>query len=114
MDLQLKDKLALVSGSTKGIGLAIATALAHEGAHVILNGRSDKSVAEALEAVRGEDSQAKVEGFAGDLSKADVANAVKRKYPAVDILINNLGIFEPKPFEEISDDDWRHFFDVDV
>lgn len=113
MDLQLKNKLALVSGSTAGIGLAIATALAQEGARVIVNGRKqeavDKVVAE-LKASTGAD----VLGFAGDLSQADVANEVAQRYPDVEILVNNLGIFEPKPFEEIPDEDWKRFFDVNV
>ncbi|MGA7782182.1 MAG: SDR family oxidoreductase [Paraburkholderia sp.] len=113
MDLQLKNKLALVSGSTAGIGLAIATALAQEGARVIVNGRKqeavDKVVAE-LKASTGAD----VLGFAGDLSQADVANEVAQRYPDVEILVNNLGIFEPKAFEEIPDEDWKRFFDVNV
>ena len=114
MDLQLSDKLALVSGSSKGIGLAIVTSLAHEGARVILNGRTDKSVAEGLAAVRNEVPNAKVEGFVGDLGSSTGADAIAKKFPAVDILVNNLGIFEPKPFEEIPDDDWRRFFEVNV
>ncbi len=114
MDLQLSDKLALVSGSSKGIGLAIVTSLAREGARVILNGRTDKSVAEGLAAVREEVPNAKVEGFAGDLGSSAGADAITKKFPAVDILVNNLGIFEPKPFEEITDDDWRRFFEVNV
>ncbi|HEX4415319.1 MAG TPA: SDR family oxidoreductase [Lacipirellulaceae bacterium] len=114
MDLQLTDKLALVTGSSKGIGLAIVTSLAREGARVILNGRSEKSVAEGLAAVRQEVPNAKVEGFASDLGTAAGADAITKKFPAVDILVNNLGIFEPKPFEEIPDDDWRRFFEVNV
>jgi NAD(P)-dependent dehydrogenase (short-subunit alcohol dehydrogenase family) len=114
MDLRLTDKLALVSGSTKGIGLAIVTGLAREGARVILNGRSEKSVSAARTEVLAKVPQAKVEGFAGDLSTAESAEALAKKYPTVDILVNNLGIFEPKPFEEIPDEDWRRFFDVNV
>jgi NAD(P)-dependent dehydrogenase (short-subunit alcohol dehydrogenase family) len=114
MDLQFRDKLALVSGSSKGIGLAIVMGLAREGARVILNGRSEKSVSEALAEVHAKVPQAKVEGFAGDLSTAETAQALAKKFPAVDILVNNLGIFEPKPFEEIPDDDWRRFFEVNV
>ena len=114
MDLELSDKIALVTGSSKGIGLAIVTSLAREGARVILNGRTDKSVAEGLAAVRQEVPNAKVEGFVGDLGSSAGADAVTKKFPAVDILVNNLGIFEPKPFEEIPDDDWRRFFEVNV
>jgi NAD(P)-dependent dehydrogenase (short-subunit alcohol dehydrogenase family) len=114
MDLQLTNKLALVSGSTKGIGLAIATGLAREGAKVIINGRTDKSVAEALAKIGKEVPKAKLESYAGDLSDAKVAESLAKKFPDVEILVNNLGIFEPKPFEEIPDDDWRRFFDVNV
>ena len=113
MDLDLTDKRALVSGSTAGIGEAIAATLAREGARVIVNGRSqpavDRAVAE-LKAATGGD----VSGFAGDLSKADAAEELARRYPDVEILVNNLGIFEPKPFEEIPDADWLRFFDVNV
>jgi len=114
MDLKLTDKLALVSGSTKGIGLAIATGLAREGAKVIINGRSEKSVTDALAKIRSAVPNAKPEGFAGDLSDAATTAALVKRFPAVDILVNNLGIFEPKPFEQIPDDDWRRFFEVNV
>src|SRR5277367_4812792 len=114
MDLQLADKLALVSGSTKGIGLAIATGLAREGAKVIVNGRSEKSVTEALAKIREKIPAAKLESFAGDLSDAATTEKLAKQFPAVDILVNNLGIFEVKPFEEIPDDDWRRFFEVNV
>ena len=114
MDLQITDKTALVSGSTKGIGFAIANRLAREGARVIVNGRSEKSVNEAIAKLRGESPDAKVEGFAGDLSTADAANALKQRFSSVDIDVNNLGIFEPKSFEEIPDEDWRRFFEVNV
>jgi NAD(P)-dependent dehydrogenase (short-subunit alcohol dehydrogenase family) len=113
MDLQLKNKLALVSGSTAGIGLAIATTLAQEGARVIVNGRKQESVDKVVAELKAS-TGADVLGFAGDLSQADVANEVARRYPDVEILVNNLGIFEPKPFEEIPDEDWKRFFDVNV
>ncbi|MGF6762861.1 NAD(P)-dependent dehydrogenase (short-subunit alcohol dehydrogenase family) [Paraburkholderia sp. GAS33] len=113
MDLQLKGKLALVSGSTAGIGLAIASALAQEGARVIVNGRKQEAV-DAVVAQLKSSTGGDVLGFAGDLSKADVANELARRYPDVEILVNNLGIFEPKPFEEIPDEDWQRFFDVNV
>jgi NAD(P)-dependent dehydrogenase (short-subunit alcohol dehydrogenase family) len=113
MDLQLKNKLALVSGSTAGIGLAIATTLAQEGARVIVNGRKQESVDKVVAELKAS-TGADVLGFAGDLSQADVANEVARRYPDVEILVNNLGIFEPKPFEEIPDEDWIRFFDVNV
>jgi len=114
MDLKVQGKVALVSGSTKGIGLAIVTALAREGARVILNGRTQASVDAAREAVIASVPGAAVEGFAGDLAAADVAERLAKQFPAVDILVNNLGIFEPKPFEQIPDEDWRRFFEVNV
>ncbi|HWU83244.1 MAG TPA: SDR family oxidoreductase [Methylophilaceae bacterium] len=113
MDLQLTDKLALVSGSTAGIGYAIARSLASEGAHVIVNGRSQHGVDEAVASLRGE-TGGTLMGFAGDLSQADVAEAIYARFPKVDILINNLGIFEPVPFEAIPDADWLRFFEVNV
>jgi NAD(P)-dependent dehydrogenase (short-subunit alcohol dehydrogenase family) len=109
MDLQLRDKLAVVSGSTAGIGYAIAEVLAKEGARVVVNGRTQAAVTEAVSKI-GHGAK----GFAGDLSDASKAAELVRKYPDVDILVNNLGIFEPKPFEEIPDEDWRRFFDVNV
>ncbi len=109
MDLELKDKLAVVTGSTAGIGYAIAEALAREGARVVVNGRTEAAVADAVSRI-GNGAL----GFAGDLSDAGQAAALARKYPDADILVNNLGIFEPKPFEEIPDEDWRRFFDVNV
>src|SRR6059036_3697779 len=114
MDLQLADKTALVSGSTKGIGFAIATGLAREGARVIVNGRSEKSVAEAKQQIDQTVPAAKIEGFAGDLSTAAATETLLQRFPLVDILVNNLGIFEPKPFADISDEDWRRFFEVNV
>ena len=114
MNYQIENKRALVSGSTKGIGFATALALAREGAHVILNGRTEASVAEAIGRLKAELPSAQVSGFAGDLSKPDEVTALVSRYPDVDILVNNLGIFDPKPFEEIPDADWQRFFDVNV
>lgn len=114
MNLQLNDKTALVSGSSKGIGLAIASQLAAEGARVIVNGRSESSVSEAAARIRQANPSATVETFAGDLGTTEAATALLTRFPAVDILVNNLGIFEPKPFEEIPDEDWRRFFEVNV
>lgn len=114
MDLKLSDKTALVTGSTKGIGLAIAKSLAREGSRVIVNGRSEASVQTAISEIRSELSAAKCESFAGDLATSAGADALKQAHPSVDILVNNLGIFEPKPFEQIPDEDWQRFFDVNV
>jgi NAD(P)-dependent dehydrogenase (short-subunit alcohol dehydrogenase family) len=114
MDLQLSGRLALVSGSTKGIGFAIATGLAREGARVIVTGRSGGSVDPALAAIRQALPQAQLEGFAGDLADAAVVARLVQRFPEVDILVNSLGIFEPKPFEQIPDEDWRRFFEVNV
>ncbi len=113
MDLNLKGRLALVSGSTAGIGLAISTALAREGARVIVNGRSQSSVA-GVAAQLTSATGADVQGFAGDLSTAAAAEELAARHPDVAILVNNLGIFEPKPFQEIPDEDWRRFFEVNV
>jgi NAD(P)-dependent dehydrogenase (short-subunit alcohol dehydrogenase family) len=114
MNLELTDKTALISGSTKGIGFAIASQLGAEGARVIVNGRSQGSVDSALEKLRNEVPHAKTEGFAGDLATADATERLVKRFPSVDILVNNLGIFEPKPFEQIPDEDWRRFFEVNV
>jgi NAD(P)-dependent dehydrogenase (short-subunit alcohol dehydrogenase family) len=112
MDLQLQDKLAVVSGSTAGIGYAIAEALAREGARVVINGRT----ATAVDAALAKLASAGYSGlsFPGDLGTAQSADALVRAYPDVDILVNNLGIFEQKPFEQIPDEDWRRFFEVNV
>ncbi len=114
MDLKLTDKLALVSGSTAGIGFAIATALAAEGARVIINGRTKARVSEALDKIRTLHPAAKLEVFVGDLATEAGAAELAQSFPAVEVLVNNVGIFEPKPFEEIPDDDWRRFFEVNV
>jgi NAD(P)-dependent dehydrogenase (short-subunit alcohol dehydrogenase family) len=108
MDLQLKGKTALVTGSTAGIGLAIATTLAAEGARVIVNGRTQTRVDRAVR------SAGASEGLAADLGTEAGAATLIERHPEVDILVNNLGIFEAKPFEEIPDAEWRRFFDVNV
>lgn len=114
MDLQLTDKLALVSGSTKGIGHAIARGLAKEGARVIVNGRTQESVEEALASLSRDVPGAHLAGFAGDLSEAAATASLVKGYPDVDILVNNLGIFEATPFLDIADEDWERFFRVNV
>ena len=114
MDLQLENKLALVSGSTAGIGFAIAKGLAREGARVIVNGRTTDRVNSAIERIRSYDAGAKLEGIAADLGRAAGAEEAIRRFPNVEVLVNNLGIFEPKPFEQIFDQDWSRFFEVNV
>jgi NAD(P)-dependent dehydrogenase (short-subunit alcohol dehydrogenase family) len=114
MNLKLTDKTALVSASTRGIGFAIATGLAREGARVIVNGRSEKAVADAKAQIKQTVPDARIESFAGDLSTAAAAETLLQGFLLVDILVNNLGIFEPKPFEDIPDEEWRRFFEVNV
>src|SRR6267378_106211 len=114
MNLKLIDKTALISGSTKGIGFAIANQLATEGARVIVNGRSESTVHSALEQVRKVVPEANLEGFAGDLATTAATEELLKRVPAVDILVNNLGVYEPKPFDKISDEDWRHVFEINV
>ncbi|MGB0133786.1 SDR family NAD(P)-dependent oxidoreductase [Dokdonella sp.] len=113
MDLQLTNKLALVSGSTAGIGFAIAEALVREGARVIVNGRSQASVDKALASIKQSTGKEAL-GFAGDLSTAQAAEELVGKHPGIEILINNLGIYEPKGFKDISDTEWSRFFDINV
>ena len=114
MQLGLTDKTAFISGSTKGIGFAIARQLAAEGARVILNGRSDKALADAQAQLRRAVPDAHVQGFVGDLSDAEACDTLAQQFPAADVLVNNLGIFEPKPFEATPDEDWRRLFEVNV
>ena len=114
MDLQLTDKTALVTGSTAGIGFAIASLLAEEGAAVVLSGRSQGRVDEAVRRLRAATSNARVTGVAADLGTAEGVASLTGQVPAADILVNNLGIFEPKPFPGITDRDWLRFFEVNV
>jgi len=113
MDLKLKGKRALVTGSTAGIGAAIAAGLAREGARVIVNGRSSAAVESAVAALKAE-SGGELVGFAGDLGTAQPIEDLVRRHPEVDILVNNLGVAEPKPFEAITDADWMRSFEVNV
>jgi NAD(P)-dependent dehydrogenase (short-subunit alcohol dehydrogenase family) len=114
MDLHLTGKTALVSGSTAGIGLAIASGLAVEGATVYVNGRTQARVDQAVEHVRSLKPRGTVQGIAADLGTAEGCVELFSQLPKVDILVNNLGIFEAKPFARISDEDWRRFFEVNV
>jgi NAD(P)-dependent dehydrogenase (short-subunit alcohol dehydrogenase family) len=114
VDLRLTGKIALVTGSTAGIGFAIAKSLAREGAHVYVNGRTQERVDTAMTAIRSNVARAKVDGIAADFSGSAGTEAVIRKLPSVDVLVNNVGIFEPKPFAEIPDADWYRFFEINV
>jgi len=114
VDLKLNGKIALVTGSTAGIGLAIAQSLAREGAHVFVNGRTQERVATAIAEIRSQVGTDKVDGVVADFSSAVGADSVIAKLPAVDVLVNNVGIFEPKPFKDIPDADWYRFFEVNV
>jgi len=114
VDLKLTGRVALVTGSTAGIGFSIAQSLASEGADVYVNGRTQQRVDAAMAAIRSRAGAGKVDGIAADFSGPAGAEAVIAKLPAVDVLVNNVGIFEPKPFTEIPDADWHRFFEVNV
>lgn len=107
MNLKLEDKTALVTGSTAGIGFAIARSLAAEGVRVIVNGRTEARVSEGITSIRRSHPEARLESFVANLANAEAASEAPRRFPSIDILINNLGVYEPKPFEQITDDDWR-------
>lgn len=114
MDLQLKGKTALVSGSTVGIGFAIASALAREGATVIVNGRTRERVAEALARIITDNPSAQLREAAGDLLTPKGIEVVAKQYPEVDILVNNVGAFEAKSFFDIPDSDWQFMWEMNV
>ncbi|MGC2198422.1 MAG: SDR family oxidoreductase [Terriglobales bacterium] len=114
MDMQLEGKRALVTGSTAGIGYAIAEGLAKEGATVIVNGRTSRRVEQALASLAKAGVRGKLEALAADLGTAQGVSVAIEKFPDVDILVNNLGIFDPKPFEQIPDQEWMRFFEVNV
>jgi len=114
MNLQLEGKRALVSGSTAGIGWAIAAGLAAEGAEVVVNGRTETRVAAAVRQISDRHPRARVRGVAADLGTAERCARMVRELPDVDVLVNNLGIFAAVPFEDIPDGDWMRFFEVNV
>ena len=114
MDLGLKGKTAVVSGSTAGIGFGIAVALAREGANVIVNGRTSARVESALQKIRSLVPTANISGVAADLGMKEGVLSFIKRVPQTDVLVNNLGIFEVKPFLEIPDEDWQRFFEVNI
>ena len=114
MQIDLSNKTAIVTGSTAGIGLAIAHGLAAAGARVVVSGRTQPRVDEAIAAITGTTPDARVSGVAADLGTSQGAQALIAAVPATDILVNNLGIFEPKAFFDIPDEDWLRFFEVNV
>lgn len=114
MDLGLKGKVAVVTGSTAGIGFAIAETLAMEGAHVVINGRTQERVTAAIERIATKNPKATVRGIAGDLGTAKGVEEFVRQAAAADILVNNLGIFQIQDFLQIPDSEWLRFFEVNV
>jgi len=114
LTLDLSGQKALVTGSTGGIGLAIAERLAQAGAHVIVNGRGEERTQAATDTIRKKLPEAQVTGFAGDVAQPEIIARLQEAHPELDVLVNNLGIFEEVPFAEISDDDWLRFFDINV
>ena len=114
MNLQLKDKTAFISGSTAGIGFAIAKKLLEEDVIVVINGRSQQGVDQAVQELKAITGKSNVSGIAADFSKAEEVNHIIVQLPEVNILVNNAGIFEPKPFVEIPDEDWFRFFEINV
>lgn len=114
MDLQLQGRTAFISGSTAGIGLAIATSLLKENATVIINGRTQATVNKTIATLKQSTPNARLSGIAADFGKKEEVDRLLTELPDVDILINNVGIFEPKPFVDIPDEDWFKFFEVNV
>jgi len=114
MELKIKNKIALVTGSTAGIGFAIAKALANEGAEVFINGRTNFRVQQALRRLKKETGNQNIKGLVADFSNKSQIRKLIDRLPQVDILINNVGVFEPKAFENITDEDWFKFYEVNV
>ncbi len=114
MDLQLENKKALVTGSTAGIGLAIAQQLAAEGAVVVINGRTEQRVHEAIKQIKIKTPHAQLITAAADIGKKEGINKLIEEVPEIDILVNNAGIYDAKPFLDISDEEWLQMFDVNV
>ena len=114
MDLKLENKTAFITGSTAGIGYAIAMGLAREGVHVFLNGRTESSVRSAVESLKKELTHAKISGRVADFTDPEQVKRLIGKLPEIDILVNNVGIYAAKTFEETSDTDWKAMLEVNL
>jgi NAD(P)-dependent dehydrogenase (short-subunit alcohol dehydrogenase family) len=114
MDLKISSRTALVTASTSGIGYAIAESLSREGAAVIVNGRTEDSVATAVKNLKTKNPGAAIQGVAADVGTPAGADKVVAEFPSVDILVNNLGVYTRQDFFQTSDEDWRNYFEVNV
>ncbi len=114
MDLKIKNKIALITGSSQGIGLATAKNLCKEGTKVIINGKNKEKLEKAILSIKKEFPEAKIEGVVADLKNLEGCNKLISKVPHIDILINNLGVFEPKEFKDITEEEWLNMFNINV
>ncbi len=114
MNLKLKNKIAFITGSTAGIGYAVAHGLAREGAHVILNGRTEQSVGSAVSKLKARFPETEISGFAADFGDRVQVDPLIAALPKIDILVNNVGIYASKTFQETSDDDWQSMLEVNL